>query len=130
MKLSPAMEEMISSRLCPRPRQAGACPHDHAGGVALFDVAATVGVLMLVFRLTGVLAVWRALGARVGRRVHIHRGVNLQQGGWDLLAMSRYGNITSIAGLYTAGGGLRAVGGGALIRAPTEAEVVLAVGIE
>lgn len=27
----------------------------------------------------------RALGAKVGRRVHIHRGVNLVQGGWDLL---------------------------------------------
>jgi len=27
----------------------------------------------------------RALGARIGRRVHIHRGVDLTQGGWDLL---------------------------------------------
>jgi non-ribosomal peptide synthetase-like protein len=27
----------------------------------------------------------RALGARIGNRVHIHRGVNLLQGGWDLL---------------------------------------------
>ncbi|MEO8315221.1 MAG: amino acid adenylation domain-containing protein [Pseudomonadota bacterium] len=27
----------------------------------------------------------RALGARIGRRVHIHRDVDLQQGGWDLL---------------------------------------------
>jgi non-ribosomal peptide synthetase-like protein len=27
----------------------------------------------------------RALGARIGRRVHIHRGVDLRQGGWDLL---------------------------------------------
>ncbi|NJC72329.1 amino acid adenylation domain-containing protein [Planosporangium thailandense] len=27
----------------------------------------------------------RALGARIGRRVHIHRGVNLLSGGWDLL---------------------------------------------
>ncbi len=27
----------------------------------------------------------RALGARIGRRVHIHRGINLLQGGWDLL---------------------------------------------
>jgi non-ribosomal peptide synthetase-like protein len=27
----------------------------------------------------------RALGARIGRRVHIHRGVTLDQGGWDLL---------------------------------------------
>ncbi len=27
----------------------------------------------------------RLLGARIGRRVHIHRGVQLLQGGWDLL---------------------------------------------
>jgi len=27
----------------------------------------------------------RALGARIGERVHVHRGVALQQGGWDLL---------------------------------------------
>lgn len=31
------------------------------------------------------LALLRALGARIGRRVHIHRGVDFQQGGWDLL---------------------------------------------
>ncbi|MBL8856948.1 MAG: amino acid adenylation domain-containing protein [Planctomycetes bacterium] len=30
-------------------------------------------------------SVLRVLGARVGRRVHIHRGVDLRQGGWDLL---------------------------------------------
>lgn len=30
-------------------------------------------------------SVLRALGARIGKRVHIHRGVNLMQGGWDLL---------------------------------------------
>ncbi len=30
-------------------------------------------------------AVLRLLGARIGRRVHIHRGVNLLNGGWDLL---------------------------------------------
>jgi non-ribosomal peptide synthetase-like protein len=29
--------------------------------------------------------VLRALGARIGQRVHLHRGVNLLQGGWDLL---------------------------------------------
>ncbi|MGE3512130.1 MAG: amino acid adenylation protein, partial [Vicinamibacterales bacterium] len=29
--------------------------------------------------------VLRRLGARIGRRVHLHRGVNLTQGGWDLL---------------------------------------------
>ncbi|MFE0023308.1 amino acid adenylation domain-containing protein [Amycolatopsis sp. NPDC059021] len=27
----------------------------------------------------------RALGARIGRRVHLHRGVDLARGGWDLL---------------------------------------------
>ncbi len=31
--------------------------------------------------------VLRLLGAKVGRRVHIHRGVNLQLGGWDLLTL-------------------------------------------
>ncbi len=31
--------------------------------------------------------VLRALGARVGRRVHIHRGVALRQGGWHLLTI-------------------------------------------
>ncbi len=30
-------------------------------------------------------AALRMLGARIGERVHIHRGVNLLQGGWDLL---------------------------------------------
>lgn len=30
-------------------------------------------------------AALRALGARIGQRVHIHRGVDLLQGGWDLL---------------------------------------------
>jgi non-ribosomal peptide synthetase-like protein len=30
-------------------------------------------------------AILRVLGARIGRRVHIHRGVNLTDGGWDLL---------------------------------------------
>ena len=29
--------------------------------------------------------VLRLLGARIGQRVHIHRGVNLLRGGWDLL---------------------------------------------
>lgn len=29
----------------------------------------------------------RALGARIGKRVHIHRGVDLRQGGWDLLTL-------------------------------------------
>ncbi len=33
------------------------------------------------------LSVLRALGARIGQRVHIHRGVNLALGGWDLLEL-------------------------------------------
>ena len=33
------------------------------------------------------LSVLRVLGARIGRRVHIHRGVNLALGGWDLLEL-------------------------------------------
>jgi len=32
-------------------------------------------------------AVLRMLGARVGRRVHIHHGVDLHRGGWDLLTI-------------------------------------------
>ena len=28
---------------------------------------------------------YRMLGARIGRRVHIHRGVNMRRGGWDLI---------------------------------------------
>jgi non-ribosomal peptide synthetase-like protein len=35
----------------------------------------------------------RALGARIGRRVHIHRGVDLRQGGWDLLEIGDEVNI-------------------------------------
>ena len=31
------------------------------------------------------LAALRALGARIGRRVHVHRGVNLRAGAWDLI---------------------------------------------
>ncbi|HQR44940.1 MAG TPA: amino acid adenylation domain-containing protein, partial [Thermoanaerobaculia bacterium] len=33
------------------------------------------------------IAVLRALGARIGERVHLHRGVNLAEGGWDLLTI-------------------------------------------
>lgn len=34
-----------------------------------------------------VAVILRALGARVGRRVHVHRGVDLRRGGWDLLSI-------------------------------------------
>jgi len=37
--------------------------------------------------------VLRALGARIGRSVHIHRGVDLRRGGWDLLEI---GNNVSL----------------------------------
>ncbi len=33
------------------------------------------------------IAALRALGARIGERVHLHRGVNLAEGGWDLLSI-------------------------------------------
>jgi len=38
--------------------------------------------------------VLRALGARVGERVHIHRGVDVSRGGWDLLVI---GNDVTLA---------------------------------
>lgn len=41
----------------------------------------------------------RALGARIGRRVHIHRGVNLQRGGWDLLEIGDDATVSQDAGL-------------------------------
>jgi non-ribosomal peptide synthetase-like protein len=33
------------------------------------------------------IAALRALGAQIGERVHLHRGVNLTEGGWDLLSI-------------------------------------------
>lgn len=39
----------------------------------------------------------RALGANIGKRVHIHRGVNLLQGGWDLLFLGDDVNINQDA---------------------------------
>ena len=42
----------------------------------------------------------RCLGARVGRRVHIHRGVDVLRGGWDLLdigddvTLARFAELT------------------------------------
>jgi non-ribosomal peptide synthetase-like protein len=43
--------------------------------------------------------VLRKLGARIGERVHIHRGVNLQQGGWDLLDIGDDATISQDASL-------------------------------
>ncbi|MFM9058583.1 MAG: phosphopantetheine-binding protein, partial [Planctomycetaceae bacterium] len=44
----------------------------------------------------------RRLGARVGRRVHIHRGVNLARGGWDLLEIGDDAILGRDAALLTA----------------------------
>lgn len=44
----------------------------------------------------------RALGARVGDRVHFHRGVNLLQGGWDLLEIGDDATISQDASLHVA----------------------------
>ncbi len=41
----------------------------------------------------------RILGARIGQRVHIHRGVNLRQGGWDLLEIGDDVTISQDAAL-------------------------------
>jgi non-ribosomal peptide synthetase-like protein len=42
----------------------------------------------------------RALGARIGKRVHIHRGVDLHQGGWDLLEIGDDVTISQDAALH------------------------------
>lgn len=44
-------------------------------------------------------AILRALGAHIGRRVHIHRGVNLLQGGWDLLHIGDDVTLSQDAGV-------------------------------
>jgi non-ribosomal peptide synthetase-like protein len=44
-------------------------------------------------------AALRALGARIGRRVHLHRGVDLLHGGWDLLEIEDDVSIAQDAGL-------------------------------
>lgn len=41
----------------------------------------------------------RLLGAKIGRRVHIHRGVNLSEGGWDLLKIGNDVTISQDASL-------------------------------
>ena len=45
-------------------------------------------------------AALRALGARIGRRVHIHRGVDVHQGGWDLLDIGDDVTISQDAALH------------------------------
>ena len=57
----------------------------------------------------------RALGARIGRRVHIHRGVDLYHGGWDLLTIGDDASIGRDAQL-----GLVELVDGAWIVAPVE----------
>ena len=46
--------------------------------------------------------VLRALGARVGRRVHVHRGVNLSRGGWDMLIIGDDVTLSQSASLRLA----------------------------
>jgi non-ribosomal peptide synthetase-like protein len=42
----------------------------------------------------------RALGAKIGQQVHIHRGVNLLQGGWDLLEIGNNVTLSQEAALH------------------------------
>ncbi|MEM7163811.1 MAG: amino acid adenylation domain-containing protein [Planctomycetota bacterium] len=44
-------------------------------------------------------AALRALGAKIGRRVHIHRGVDLLSGGWDLLTVGDNVTVSQDASL-------------------------------
>jgi non-ribosomal peptide synthetase-like protein len=44
---------------------------------------------------------YRMLGARVGRRVHIHRGVNMRRGGWDLLEIGDGATVAQDAAILT-----------------------------
>ncbi len=45
--------------------------------------------------------VLRLLGARVGTGVHIHRGVDMVDGGWDLLELGNYATLSQDATLHT-----------------------------
>jgi non-ribosomal peptide synthetase-like protein len=45
--------------------------------------------------------VLRLLGARVGTGVHIHRGVDMVDGGWDLLELGDYATLSQDATLHT-----------------------------
>ncbi|MCA9284053.1 MAG: amino acid adenylation domain-containing protein [Phycisphaerales bacterium] len=58
-------------------------------------------------------AALRALGADIGQRVHIHRGVSLQRGGWDLLTIGDDATIGQDARL-----GLVELDSGCLVIAP------------
>lgn len=60
-------------------------------------------------------AALRALGARIGRRVHIDRGVNLQAGGWDLLSIGDDATVCRDASLR-----LVDLDGGEIVVAPVE----------
>ena len=44
---------------------------------------------------------YRVLGARIGRRVHIHRGVNMRRGGWDLIDIGDGATLAQDAVLLT-----------------------------
>ncbi len=44
-------------------------------------------------------AVLRLLGARIGRRVHVHRGADVAQGGWDLLDLGDDATVSQDAAL-------------------------------
>lgn len=64
----------------------------------------------------------RALGARIGQRVHIHRGVDLTHGGWDLLEIGddvSIGQDVSIGVIELDGGNIVAgpvtIGNGAML---------------
>jgi non-ribosomal peptide synthetase-like protein len=63
------------------------------------------------------IAILRALGARIGRGVHIHRGVRLTDGGWDLLEIGDDVSIGQDAQLHLAD-----LDNGALVIAPVTLE--------
>ncbi len=66
----------------------------------------------------------RRLGARIGERVHIHRGVNLTQGGWDLLEIGDHVTLSQDAALQ-----LVEFEAGQLIVGPTVLEKGCTLGI-
>ena len=63
------------------------------------------------------IAILRALGARIGVGVHLHRGVRLADGGWDLLDIGDYVSIGQDAHLH-----LTDLAHGALVFAPIRLE--------